>query len=68
MCASNVSNVIYHKFSHGAAFYAKNVNVILEYNLQCKTSKLLYFGCTFSFLMIYYFIFVQCFFFVFFLW
>ena len=29
----SVSNVIYHKFSHGAAFYTlngKNVNVMLE--------------------------------------
>ena len=34
MCTSSVSNVIYHKFSHGAAFYmlnGKNVNVMLEY-------------------------------------
>ena len=34
MCTSSVSNVIYHKFSHGAAFYTlngKNVNVMLEY-------------------------------------
>ena len=33
MCTSSVSNVIYHKFSHGAAFYTlngKNVNVMLE--------------------------------------
>ena len=31
---SSVSNVIYHKFSHGAAFYTlngKNVTVMLEY-------------------------------------
>ena len=31
---SSVSNVIYHKFSHGAAFYTsmgKNVIVMLEY-------------------------------------
>ena len=31
-----VTNVIYHKFSHGAAFYTlngKNVNVMLEYYL-----------------------------------
>ena len=37
MCTSSASNVIYHKFSHGAAFYmlnGKNVNVMLEYNLQ----------------------------------
>ena len=30
----DVSNVIYHKFSHGAAFYTlngKNVNVMLEF-------------------------------------
>ena len=35
MCALSVSNVIYHKFSHGAAFYTlsgKNVNVMLEFN------------------------------------
>ena len=34
MCTSSVSKVIYHKFSHGAAFYTvngKNVNVMLEY-------------------------------------
>ena len=33
MCTSSVSNVIYHKFPHGAAFYTlngKNVNVMLE--------------------------------------
>ena len=33
MCTSSVSNVIYHKFSHGAAFYTlngKNVHVMLE--------------------------------------
>ena len=33
MCTSSVSNMIYHKFSHGAAFYTlngKNVNVMLE--------------------------------------
>ena len=34
MCTFSVSNVIYHKFSHGAAFYTlngKNVNVMLEF-------------------------------------
>ena len=34
MCTLSVSNVIYHKFSHGAAFYTlngKNVNVMLEF-------------------------------------
>ena len=34
MCKSSVSKVIYHKFSHGAAFYTlngKNVNVMLEF-------------------------------------
>ena len=34
MCTLSVSNVIYHKFSHGAAFYmlnGKNVNVMLEH-------------------------------------
>ena len=33
MCTLSVSNVIYHKFSHGAAFYTlngKNINVMLE--------------------------------------
>ena len=33
MCTSSVSNMIYHKFSHGAAFYTpngKNVDVMLE--------------------------------------
>ena len=33
MCTPRVSNVIYHKFSHSAAFYTlngKNVNVMLE--------------------------------------
>ena len=33
MCTLSVSNVIYHKFSRGAAFYTlngKNVNVMLE--------------------------------------
>ena len=36
MCTSSVSNVIYHKFSHGAAFYTlngKNVNDMLECNI-----------------------------------
>ena len=34
MCTSSVSNMIYHKFSHGGAFYTlngKNVNVMLEF-------------------------------------
>ena len=34
MCTSSVSNVIYHKFSHGAAFYTlngKNDDVLLEF-------------------------------------
>ena len=34
MCTSSVSNVIYLKFSHGAAFYTlngKNVHVMLEW-------------------------------------
>ena len=37
MCTSSVSNVIYHKFSHGAAFYTlngKNVNVMLEFMIN----------------------------------
>ena len=39
MCTLSVSNVIYHKFSHGAAFYTlngKNVNVVrIEDRLIC---------------------------------
>ena len=38
MCTLSVSNVIYHKFSHGAAFYTlngKNVNVVLELFIFC---------------------------------
>ena len=41
MCTSNVSNVIYHKFSHGAAFYTlngKNVNVMLEFVINHVTN------------------------------
>ena len=43
MCRSSVSNVIYHKFSHGATFYTlngKNVNVMLEYVISgyCRTA------------------------------
>ena len=37
MCTSSISNVIYHKFSLGAAFHTlngKNVNVMLESELQ----------------------------------
>ena len=37
MCTLSVSNVIYHKFSHGAAFYTlngKSVNVMLESGLM----------------------------------
>ena len=40
MCTLSVSNVIYHKFSHGAAFYTlngKNINVMLE----CAISEVL---------------------------
>ena len=39
MCTLSVSNVIYHKFSHGAAFYTfngKNVNVMLESNIKWR--------------------------------
>ena len=46
MCTLSVSNVIYHKFSHRAAFYTlngKNVNIMLESTLVkftpcCKLS------------------------------
>ena len=36
MCTSSVSDMMYHKFSHGAAFYTlngKSVNVILEFSI-----------------------------------
>ena len=39
MCTSSVSNVIYQKISHGAAFYTlngKNVNVMLELYLATR--------------------------------
>ena len=38
-CTLRVSKVIYHKFSHGAAFYTLNgeyVNVMLEFNLTAE--------------------------------
>ena len=44
MCTLSVSNVIYHKFSHGAAFYTlngKNVNVMLEFTFDSKYHALL---------------------------
>ena len=37
MCRSSFSNVIYHKFSHGATFYTlsgKNINVMLEFEIS----------------------------------
>ena len=37
MCMSSISNVIYHIFSHGAAFFmlsGKNVNVMLEFTIR----------------------------------
>ena len=37
ICTLSVSNVIYHKFSHGAAFYTlngENVNVMLEFDIM----------------------------------
>ena len=42
MCSSSVSNAIYHKFSHGAAFYTlngKNVNVKLEFSLMIRDGE-----------------------------
>ena len=44
MCTLSVSNVIYHKFSHGAAFYTpngKNVNVMLEYYFKVSVDTYL---------------------------
>ena len=43
MWTSSVSNVIYHKFLHGAAFYTlngKNVNVMLEFWFKMKMSTI----------------------------
>ena len=42
MCTSSGSNVIYHKFSHGAAFYTlkgENVNVMLELDVNYFTFR-----------------------------
>ena len=42
MCTPSVSNVIYHKFSHGAAFYmlnGKNVKVMLEFEIRCNNNN-----------------------------
>ena len=55
ICTASVSNVIYHKFSHGAAFYTlngKNVNVMLEllllYAILCQSAEnLLFFNKVF---------------------
>ena len=47
MCTLSVSNVIYHKFSHGAAFYTlngKNVNVMLEFATDNKPVRSLEFS------------------------
>ena len=43
MCASSVSDVIYHTFSHGAASYTlgeENVNVMLESVIKCDAEYL----------------------------
>ena len=48
MCTLSVSNVIYHKFSHGAAFYTpnwKNVNVMLEFLVSFQDIVGLGFPC-----------------------
>ena len=45
MCVSSVSNVIYHKFSHGPAFYTlsgKNFNIILESMIHKIQVKAIY--------------------------
>ena len=47
ICMSGVSNVIYHKFSHGAAFYTlngKNINVMLEFKFLLSNNKEMYFN------------------------
>ena len=47
MCTSSVSNLIYHKFLHGATFCTlneKNVNVMLEFEItrvDCTLEELL---------------------------
>ena len=45
MCMLSVSNMIYHKFSHGAAFYTlngKNINFMLDFSLISKRKKHMY--------------------------
>ena len=52
MCTLSVSNVIYHKFSHGAAFYTlhgKNVNVMLELTIQLLCASVFVFLLLFFF-------------------
>ena len=42
MCTSSVSNVIYNKFSHGAAFYTRNgqnFNVMLESSINSQHAR-----------------------------
>ena len=42
MCTLRVSNMIYHKFLHGAAFYTlngENVNIMLEWNVNDITKQ-----------------------------
>ena len=46
MCTLSVSNMIYHKFSHGAAFYTlngNNVNVMLELALTVAYTFIVHF-------------------------
>ena len=52
MCMLSVSNVIYHTFSHGAAFYklyGKNINVMLEFLIMSPDPYLYFFFFFFFF-------------------
>ena len=58
MCTLSVSNVIYHKFSHGAAFYmlnGENVNVMLEFCLKMSILSLKYTSKSYVLTLILYF-------------
>ena len=49
MCTLSVSNVLYHKFSHGAAFYTlngKNINIMLEFLFASPDQYLFDMGST----------------------
>ena len=60
MCTLSVSNVIYHKFSHGVTFYTlngKNVNVMLELGTNDVFVKRFCLPCLFYFFKFFFYFF-----------